>query len=128
MINHLFLSDFPTSLHVTAHLCIFFYSVPLLSLSMFVPITCILGRTEFIRDRSFGPSLSLLPHRVTSCESKPHRQRSQCNSARLLRWSLDNYIIIREQTGNAAKMTRQHFYWGSGRGGGEGSDGGGGDL
>lgn len=78
----------------------------------------------FIRHRSFGFSLSPLPRRVTSCESKPHRQRSRCNSARLLRWSLDNYIIIREQTGNAAKMTRQHFYWGGGCGG---SGGGGGE-
>lgn len=78
----------------------------------------------FIRHRSFGSGLSPLPHRVTSCESKPHRQRSRCNSVRLLHWSPDNYIIIREQTGNAAKMTRQQFYWGSGGGAAADRDGG----
>lgn len=92
------------------HFCDFFLLLmPFLSLSMFVSITCMFATRRLTRDTSFGSSPSLLPHGVTSCESKPRRQRSRCNSARLLRWSADNYIIIREQTGNVAKMTRQHF-------------------
>lgn len=83
-----------------------------------MPIMCTLAFGGSSDIDHLGSVFPPLPHGGASCESKPHRQRSGCNSARLSRWSPDNYIIIREQTGNAAKMTRQHFYWGCGCAGG----------
>lgn len=115
--KNFFQSNSTTAFHIPPYVCRYFMS--LLSLSVFVCIMCMLALTGSSDNRSFGFSLSPLPHGVTSCESKPHRQRSRCNSARLLRWSVDNYIIIQEQTDNAAKMTRQQFHWRSRCGGGD---------
>lgn len=79
------------------------------------------ARLHFTGSSDIDHSGSVFPHpitswEVTSCEKSKNWQTRGRDviSARLLCWSPDNYIIIREQAGNATKMTRQHFYWGVG--------------